>query len=163
MRIAGGTINKHVNYGILMDLIKADMTRYGSYRDFTVTKGWLQSLYSRMNMSQRMVTTSKPIVISSLWKEARTQLHNGIVLKYNITDELILNIDQTSSKCVPTEDVAMAETGSKHISRKGRNDKQGITVTLSKTITGKILTFQSIYTRKLHALFHLLNSPMDFV
>ena len=72
MRTAGGKINKHVNYGILMDLIKADMTRYGSYQDFTVTKGWLQSLYSRMNMSQRMVTTSKPIVISSLWKEART-------------------------------------------------------------------------------------------
>ena len=28
-----------------MDLIKADMTRYGGYLYFTVTKGWLQSLY----------------------------------------------------------------------------------------------------------------------
>ena len=51
MRTAGGTINKHVIYGILMGLIKADMTRYGGYVDFTVTKGWLQSLHSRMNMS----------------------------------------------------------------------------------------------------------------
>ena len=41
MRTAGGTINKHVIYGILMGLIKADMTRYGGYLDFTVTKGWL--------------------------------------------------------------------------------------------------------------------------
>ena len=96
-------------------------------------------------------------------ERSKNQLHNGIVLKYNIPDELLLNIDQTSSKCVPTEDVAMAETGSKHISRKGRNDKQGITVTLLKTIPGKILTFQSIYTRKLNAHFHLLYSPMDFV
>ena len=55
MRTAGGTINKHVTYGILMGLIKADMTRYGDYLDFTVTKGWLQTLYSRMNMSRRMV------------------------------------------------------------------------------------------------------------
>ena len=51
MRTAGGTINKHVIYGILMGLIKADMTRHGGYLDFTVTKSCLQSLYSRMNKS----------------------------------------------------------------------------------------------------------------
>ena len=78
MRTAGGTINKHVIYGILMGLIKAEMTRYGGYLYFTVTKGWLQSLYSRMNMSRRMVTTSRPIVTSSLWEEVRTQCHNDI-------------------------------------------------------------------------------------
>ena len=44
-----------------MGLIKADMTRYGGYLDFTVTKGWLKSLYSRMNMPPCMVTTSRPI------------------------------------------------------------------------------------------------------
>ena len=38
LRIAGGTINKHVIHGILIGLIKADMTRYGGYLDFTVTK-----------------------------------------------------------------------------------------------------------------------------
>ena len=149
IRTAGGSINKHVIYGVLMGLIKADMTRYGGYLDFTVTKGWLQSLYSRMNMSRRMVTTSRPIVTSSLWKEVRTQFHNDIasaVLKYNIPDKLILNIDQTPSKYVPTENVTMAETGSKHVSRKGGNDKRGITVTLSEAITGKILPFQLIYT-----------------
>ena len=151
MRTAGGTMNKYVIYRILMGLIKADMTRYGGYLDFTVTKGWLQSLYSRRNMSRRMVTTSRPIVTSSLWEEVRTQFHNNTasaVLKYNIPDELILNIDQTSSKYVPTENVAMAETGSKHVLRKDRNDKRGITVTLSETIAGKVLPFQLICTRK---------------
>ena len=58
-----------------MGLIKADMTKYGGYLDFTVTKGWLQSLYSRMNMSRRMVTTSRPIIISSLWEEVIMILH----------------------------------------------------------------------------------------
>ena len=79
-----------------MGLIKADMTRYGGYLDFTVTKGWLQSLYSRINMSRRMVATSRPIVTSSLREESRTQFHNDIasaVLNCNIPDELILNID----------------------------------------------------------------------
>ena len=151
MRTAGGTINKHAIYEILMGLIKADMTRYGAYLDFTVTKGWLQSLYSRINMSRRTVTTSRPIVTSSLWEEVRTQFHNdttSAVLKYNIPDELILNIDQTPSKFVPAENVTIAETGSKHVSRKSGNDKRGITVTLSETITGKILLFQLIYTGK---------------
>ena len=73
-RTAGGTINKHVIYGVLMGLIKADMTRYGDYLDFAVTKGWLQSLYSRMNMSRCMITTSRPIVTTSLCEKARTQL-----------------------------------------------------------------------------------------
>ena len=38
MRTAGGTINKHLIYGILMSLIKADMTSYGGCLDFTVSK-----------------------------------------------------------------------------------------------------------------------------
>ena len=154
MRTADGTINKHVIYVILMGLIKADMTRYGGYLDFTVKRyviGWLQLLYSRVNVFRRMVTASRPIVAYSLWEEARTQLHNDIastVLKYNIPDELILNTDQTPSRFVPTENFTMAETGSKHASRIGRSDKRGITVTLSETITGKILPFQLIYTGK---------------
>ena len=88
---------------------------------------------------------------SNIKEEVRTQFHNDIastVVKYNILDELILNIDQTLSKFVPTENVTMAETGSKHVSRKGGNDKRGITVTLPETITGKILPFQLIYTGK---------------
>ena len=51
VRTAGATINKHVIYGILMCLIKADVIRYGGYLDFTVTKDCLQSTYRRMNMS----------------------------------------------------------------------------------------------------------------
>ena len=151
MRTAGGTINKHVIYEILMGLIRADMTRYGGYLDLTVTKGWLQSLYNRMNMSRHLATTSRLTVAYPLWEEVRTQLHNDIasvVLMYNIPDELILNIDQIPSKFVATENVTMVETGSKHASRIGRSDKRGITVTLSETITGKILPFQLIYTGK---------------
>ena len=94
---------------------------------------------------------SIPIVTSSLWEDVGTQLHNDIasaVLKYNIPDKLILNIDQTPSKFVPTKNVTMAETDSKHVSRKSGNDKRGITVTLSETIAGKILPFQLIYTGK---------------
>ena len=63
IRTASGTINKHVIYG----LIKANMTRYCGYLDFTVTKSWLQPLYNRVNVSWRLITRSRPMVTSSLW------------------------------------------------------------------------------------------------
>ena len=100
-----------------------------------------------------------------MWEEVRTQLHNDIVsavLKYNIPDELILNIDQTPSKFVPTENVSMAETRSKYVSRKGGNDKRGITVTLPETITGVILPFQLIYTGKTVCSFTSVEFPNGF-
>ena len=42
----------------------------------------------------------------------------------------------------------MAEIGSKHVSRKDGIDKRGVTVSFSETITGKILSFELIYTGK---------------
>ena len=38
MRTASGTISKHVIYGILMGVIKTDMTKFGGYLDFVITK-----------------------------------------------------------------------------------------------------------------------------
>ena len=82
-----------------------------------------------------------------MWEEVRTQLHNDIasaVLKYNIPD----NIHNTPLKFIPTKNVRMAEIGSKHVSRKDGIDKRGVTVSFSETITGKILSFELIYTGK---------------
>ena len=84
------------------------------------------------------------------------------MLTYNIPDELILNIDQTPSKYVPTENVTMAETGSKHILRKSRNNERGITGTLSETNTGKILPFQLIYTGKTASSLPSVEFPNGF-
>ena len=42
----------------------------------------------------------------------------------------------------------MAEKNSKHIPRKGGNDKRAITVTLAETLSGTILPFQLIYQGK---------------
>ena len=118
-----------------------------------------------MNISRRMVTTSRPILISSLREKVRRQLHNDIasaVLKYNIPDKLTLNIDQTPLKVVPAENVTMAETGSKDVSRKDGNDKCDITVTLSETVTGKISSFQLIYTRKTACSLPSVEFPNGF-
>lgn len=122
LRTAGGTINRHVLYGVLMGLIKSDLSRYGQYLEFCVTNGWVQSLYIRMGYTRRMVTTSRPVITRALWLETRDRFLNEIaeaVATYNIPDQLIINVDQTPSKFVPTENVTMAEKNSQQWQRKG--------------------------------------------
>ena len=79
MGMAGGTINRHVIFGVLMGLIKSDLVTYGMYLEFQITDKWIQSLYRHMNLSRRMMTTSRPTVTRSIWLETRAQyLHDSI-------------------------------------------------------------------------------------
>ena len=57
---------------------------------------------------RRVVTTSRPIITRSLWTEVSSQyLFETIdkALTYDIPDESIINVDQTPSKFVATENV----------------------------------------------------------
>ena len=111
LREAGGNVNRHVIHGVLMGLIKADLARYGSCLEFNVTRGWINYLYKRMNMARRMVTTSRPKITRSIWEETRFIFLREIahaVSWHDIPDELIINVDQTPSKFVPTDNVTMA-------------------------------------------------------
>ena len=135
------------------------------YLEFQITEGWIQSLYRRMNLPRRMVTTSRPTLTRSIWLETRTQyLHDIVhaVVSHNIPDELIINVDQTPSKYVPTADVTMAEKNSKHVARKGANDKRGITATLAESFSGEILPMQLIYKGKTNRSLPSVEFPADF-
>ena len=104
-----------------------------------------------MNLTRRIVTTSRSAIIKATWLEVKaTFLHDIVsaIVEDEIPDELILNVDQTPSKFVPMNNVTMAEKSSNHVSRKGSNDKRGITVTLAETLSGQILPFQLIYPGK---------------
>ena len=98
-----------------------------------------------------MVTTSQPTVTRSIWLETRTQyLHD------------IINADQTPSKYVPTANATMAEKNSKHVARKGANDKRGITVTLGESLSGEILPMQLIYKGKTNRSLPSVKFPAGF-
>ena len=162
--MAGGTINRHVIFGVLMGLIKSDLVTYGMYLEFQITDRGIQSLYRRMNLCQRMMTTSRPTVTRSIWLETRTQyLHDIVpVVSHSIPDELIINADQMPSKYVPTANVTMAEKNSKHVARKGANDKRGITVTLRESLSGEILPMQLIYKGKTNRSLPSVKFPAGF-
>ena len=69
-----------------------------------------------MKISRRVSTTSRPIITCALWEEISIQyLHevSSLAKSHEIPDELILNLNQTSSKFVAASKVTMAEKGSK--------------------------------------------------
>ena len=163
LRKAGCVVNRHVVSGVLMGLVRSNLTQYV---DFCVSKGWVQSLYRRMQFTRRMVTTSRPVITKSIWEEVRTKFLHDIVetaVKYNISDELIFNIDQTPSKYVPTSKVTLARRGSKQVSLAGSNDKRTITVTYAQTLAGDILPFQLIYKGKTKRSLPKTTFPKGFV
>ena len=165
LRLAGAGINIQVIRGVLNGLIRANPIKFGKYVNFKVTRSWTRSLYQRMNFSRRAVTTSRPIITRSLWAEVRSRyLFENIdnALKYSIPDELIINVDQTPSKFVATDNVTMAAKGEKHISRAGATDKRVITVTLCETLDGHILPFQLIYTGKTERSLPNVKFPRGF-
>ena len=116
--------------GILTNLIKSNLARYGNLLEFVVTDGWLDYLYKRMNLVARCVTTSRPTVTKALWLEVQaTFLYNicVVVQKYNIPNELIINVDQPPAKYVTTGNITMGRKNSKHVPKHGANDKRVIT------------------------------------
>ena len=161
LRLAGASINIHVVSGVINGLIRANPERFRKYMEFKVTRSWTQSLYQRMKFSHHAVTTSRPVITRSLWVEVRSQFLYEItnkVLKHNIPDELIINVDQTQSKFVATDNVTMAAKGEKCISRAGATDKRAITVTL----VSHILPFQLIYTGETQRSLPNVTFPDEF-
>ena len=113
-----GCTHKYTVRGVLGGLVRSDVEKYGHYLDFHVTRPWVRSLYHRMKKSHK------------------------------IPDELILNLDQTSSKFVAASNVTMAEKGSKHVSIVGGTDKRCIILTVIESMSGQLLPLQVIYKRK---------------
>ena len=71
MKTAGGTLYKHVKYGFLIGLVKADM-----------------------NMSWRTMTAFYLMVSVTSWEDVRAHFHNDIssvLVKHNNLDNLILS------------------------------------------------------------------------
>ena len=67
-----------------------------------------------MTFSHLVASTSRLVITCSLWIEAKSQFLHDIsdkVLLYNIPDELIINVGQTLSEHVATDNVTMAAKG----------------------------------------------------
>ena len=149
LRECGGVVNPTTIRGCLMGLVKADLAKYGKFLEFHVTSSWLQSLYRRMQFSQRKATTSRPPIGKSAYEEIKLRFHYSIqqeVDRHRIPDELIVTLDQTPSRFFNLNKSTMTKTGESRVPISHCDDKRAITATIVITLTGDILPYQLIYT-----------------
>ena len=111
----------------------------------TTTRG--KSLLQRIEFRRREATTSKVEIPDSAKKEAGLQHHyhiKSIVEKHKTSGSLVISSDQTPSKYVQVGSFTVAPKGAKKVGIAGIAKKRNITLTLTVTMDGKALPFQTI-------------------
>ena len=136
--------------GIVMACDRTLLTDYGGH--ISITKTWAASLLNRMGYVRRKATTkSTPGMSEERFKQLKAQFLDQIsrmVVLRSIPDSLIINLDQTGIRLVPSGDWTMAEQGSRRVEAVGLGDKRQITVTLADCLDGSFLPMQILYQGK---------------
>ena len=104
-----------------------------------------------MNFKKRMKTTVKIEILEGAKKESKLlYLHDivSLVDDHIIPDSLILNLDQTKLKYIPSANHTLAKKGSKSIGIAGSDDKRCSTGTFTVSLKGGFLSMQLIYGGK---------------
>ena len=86
----------------------------------------------------------------------------SLVDDHNIPDSLILNLDQTKLKYIPSANHTLAKKGSKSIGIAGSNDKRCITGTFTVSLKGGFLPMQLIYGGKTNQSLPRFQFPESF-
>ena len=105
-----------------------------------------------------------PFLILSKKELEKSYLH-GIVKKIednDISQSLVLNLDQTPSKYIPVLNKTMAPKGSKTVPIRGSTEKRIITATFMITLDGHFLPVQPIYGGKTSKSLLRVNFPKSF-
>ena len=116
-----------------------------------INSSWAQSLFQRMGFKRWMRTTGKVEIREGARKEAELlYLHYiiSIVEKHNIPSHLVMNLDQTSLKYVPTMNHTMTKKNSSSVPITRSSDKRSITGTFIVILEGQFLPTQLIYGGK---------------
>ena len=133
-------------------------TAYGAVREargvinsaiVTVKKDWAKYLLSKMKFVKRKASTKKSAMITvSNFDDNFLMDIKAVVVKEEVPDDMILNWDQTAIKYIPVSNWTMTIEGSKRIELIGHDDKQQITATFARTLTGLFLPIQLVYEGK---------------
>ena len=111
-----------------------------------------------------MKTLFKVKIPDGVRLEIEFLFHHEIVTtieKHNIPGSMIINIDQTLLKYVPTSKFTLAEKRTKSVTMEGGSDKRCITGTFSITFSSELL-MQLIYGGKTVQRFPRFKFPQEF-
>ena len=115
------------------------------------SSSWAKSLFKRMGFVRRIKTSSKVSIPDGARKEIEFLFHHEIVSlieEHDISCSMIINIDQTPLKYVPTSNFNLAAKGSTTVTMQAGSDKRCITGAIGITFTNKFLPIQLIYGGK---------------
>ena len=154
LRSAGTPIGSNVMMAAGEGMVKAHdrtlLVQHGGH--IRITKAWAISLLSRMGYVKHKATTKATPGLSAekfdqVKKQFLKQIARMAVLR-NIPDSLIINLDQTGVKLVPTGDWTLAAEGSRRVEIVGLGDKRQVTATFAASLDGKFLPMQILYQGK---------------
>ena len=109
---------------------------------------------------QHIPTTSKVPIPEKARKEIELRFMHKVVKKvekHSIPHSLILNVDQTPSKYVPSARYTLAQRNSKEVP-----DKRAVTATFVETLDSKFLPMQLIYGGKTKKSLQKIKFPDGF-
>ena len=112
----------------------------------TLGKSWAKSLMQRMGFSRRRATKTSRKMPQDYELQRRRFLFEieQLVYKKKIPDDMVLNMDQTAVRMVPTANWTISPEGSKQVPLTAVDDKREVTVLLSITTGGSMLAAQVI-------------------
>ena len=125
LRIRGGLITSVIVISVAKALIARNSHLILDLIDLD-SSSWAKSLFRRMGFKKRMKTTGKIEIPNGAKKEAQLLYSHDIVSlvdDLNIPHSLILNLDQTKLKYIPSTNHTLARKGSKSIGIAGSDDK----------------------------------------
>jgi len=126
-----------------------------------ITKGWAQSLLSRMGMVKRKACSKNKVEPEhfDIVKEQFLLDIKQLVDLEDIPPALIINWDQTAINYVPPASWTMEVEGSKRVDLVGKDDKRQITACFAGTMEGDFLPPQLVYKGKTPRCLPQVNFP----
>ena len=111
----------------------------------TLKKSWAKYLLSKLNFVKNTIKCKVDVKIFAQLKGEYLINIKAVVMLKEITDELIINWDQTGIKYVPVSEWTMVQYKSKRVETAGVDDKTSITTTFAASLTGSLLPVQLVY------------------
>ena len=147
LQTTGARNNIHDVRRMLLRLEQSNSKVLGKYVNFDVWPSWGKYLHHRVTFSRPRksfhVRFRGVLITRSLWIKVKSQFLHETAEKvqiWKITDELIINVEKTSSKFVANG----RRKGENGISHYGLSGKWSKTLTLGESDNGIILSFQPI-------------------
>lgn len=145
---SGGIINRN----IVIAVGTAFMKRYkpGLVGEIELGRKWAESLMARMNLVKRKGTKTArkvPENFEEIKRDFVKHIHD-LKEQYDVTMDMIVNLDETGAKFVPVSEWTMAAKGSTQVPIASLDDKREMTVLITISADGHLLPTTMIYGGK---------------